>query len=100
MDACFDPTGERIAVGTRDGLAAIWKAPLAPTPVPDWFPSFAEAVAGLRLGNRGAMEWVAPGTITNFTGRVAADTTNFYSKLVLRFVETPLRRDVASAGPF
>jgi WD40 repeat protein len=48
-DLCFDASGQRVAACSGTGLIRVWDFPVAPTPVPAWFPAFAEAIAGHAL---------------------------------------------------
>src|SRR4030095_4854507 len=49
----FDPAGQRMAVGGRYSIVRLWRIPESSTPIPEWFLTFAETVAGIRLGARG-----------------------------------------------
>jgi eukaryotic-like serine/threonine-protein kinase len=90
LSACFDAQGERIATGTRSGLAAMWDVPFAPTPVPDWFPRFAEAAAGIRLAPRGHLELVSRSEMESIVKKFAPkDSSNFYAQLARGFLEGP-----------
>jgi hypothetical protein len=93
--ACFDPVGERIAIGVTDGVARIWETPRVPMPVPGWFPAFAEAVAGIRLSERGNIELLAGERVKEFRRQIPPeDTTHFYGELVVRFIEGSPNRAV------
>ena len=61
--ACFDPTGQRIAMGTFDQVARVWEVPPIPVPVPAWFIELAEGVAGLRLGTHGSVQLIPAETV-------------------------------------
>jgi len=84
--ACFDPTAERIALGTAEGIVHIWKIQRAPTPVPEWFPAFAEAVAGIRLAERGAMELAPRQKLKDLVTQITPNaSTNEYERLASWF---------------
>src|SRR5439155_10874816 len=53
---CFSRDGEAVITGAMspENGARIWHVPSASTPVPDWLPELAEAVAGLAVGPLGA----------------------------------------------
>src|SRR5262249_18324090 len=88
--ACFDPVGERIALGTGEGIVRVWQVPRAPTPVPEWFPRFAEAVAGIRLGERGNAELVSHEELTQLDPAFRSGApTEYYRLLVRRFRPAP-----------
>jgi len=53
-----DSTGQRLATVTDHGVLRIQEIPSAPTPVPDGFLTFAETLAGARLGERGNVEFL------------------------------------------
>jgi len=94
--ACFDGTGQRIAIAAR--CARVWDVPEAPTPVPAWFPAFAEAVAGLRLSERGNTELVPRHEIETMAGRLeAGNAGDFYERVGRWFLADPARR---STSPF
>jgi hypothetical protein len=87
-DLSFDPAGQRVAIAARG--ARVWDAPEAPTPVPAWFPAFAEAVAGLRLSERGNVELVPRHEIsTGATHFAAEDEGGFYERLGRWFLADP-----------
>jgi WD40 repeat protein len=84
---CFDPAGGRVIMGARNGIAQVWNTPEASVPVPAWFPKFAEALAGVRLGARGHVELVAGNELSQLVGEIAAQEANgFYEHLALRLV--------------
>jgi WD40 repeat protein len=86
--ACFNPAAQRIAVGTTEGIVRIWKIPRASTPVPEWFPRFAEAVAGVRLGERGAMELVPREKLKAFAEQIPAGAaTRNYEQIARWFLK-------------
>jgi eukaryotic-like serine/threonine-protein kinase len=55
---CFSPDGQRLLSSCWDGAARLWEVPTVPTPVPNWFPRLAEAIAEVRVGEQGAAEAV------------------------------------------
>jgi WD40 repeat protein len=88
---CFDRASDRIAVGTTQGLMSIWGVPRASTPVPNWFPAFAEAVAGLRLAESGSMELVPNHVLKDFVHNAAVQAAdNDYAQMARWFLQTPL----------
>jgi hypothetical protein len=79
-DVCFDLTGQRLAAATQG--ARVWNFPETPTPVPAWFPDFAEAVAGLRLSERGSIELVPQSEFQQRAAQIAAKKGDgFYERL-------------------
>src|SRR5262249_13003967 len=79
-NVCFDPTGQRLAAATQG--ARVWNVPETPTPVPAWFSDFAEAVAGLRLSERGYIELVPQSEFEQRAAQVAAKKGDgFYERL-------------------
>jgi WD40 repeat protein/serine/threonine protein kinase len=99
-DACFDPVAERIAVGTMEGIIRIWEIPRAPTPVPARFLDLAEAVAGIRLSERGNVEFVSREQIKKFAHELAAkDAVDSYEQLAKWFLADPTQRPHSWAEP-
>jgi WD40 repeat protein len=89
--ACFDPTGRRIATAAKG--VRVWEVPPAPTPVPGWFPAFAEALAGIRLGARGNVELVPRQELNAFGGQPATGiASGFYERLAEWFPAEPSGR--------
>jgi hypothetical protein len=71
----------------------VWDVPEAPTPVPAWFPAFAEAVAGLRLSERGNVELVPRHEIETIAARLTAENSGgFYERLGRWFLADPAQR--------
>ena len=96
FSACFNPTGERIATGSLGWSARVWELPPVPTPVPAWFPPFAEAVAGTRLSARGNVELVSRLELEEFIQHLAREKTNaYYERLARWFLADPAQRPVA-----
>lgn len=94
----FDSTGGRIATGTDNGVARIWNIPVAPTPVPDWFPAFAEGVVGTRVSPRGNVELIFHGELESVSaerGKLGGDV--YYARLARWFTAEPTHRP---ASPF
>jgi WD40 repeat protein len=93
---CFDSTGQRISIAARG--AFLWNVPEAPTPVPAWFPAFAEAVAGLRLSERGNVELVPRHELESARDRLASGNAgDFYGRLAQWFLAEPSQR---ASNPF
>ena len=82
----FDPINGRVIMGSKEGTLQIWDIPEAPIPVPEWFPEFAEALAGIRLGARGSVELVAHEELSRFAGQIASGERNFYERLAQRLL--------------
>jgi len=65
--ACFSPDGAMILTASRDGTVRLWSpATLPPQAIPEWFPEFAEAMAGKRVNELGAFEFPS----NNALGRI------------------------------
>jgi eukaryotic-like serine/threonine-protein kinase len=91
---CFDTTGEHIAAAGRG--ARVWNLPFAPTPVPEWFPAFAQAVAGIRLDERGNAELVPRTELDQMAGRLPRKGSgDFYERLARWFLADPANRETA-----
>jgi WD40 repeat protein/serine/threonine protein kinase len=54
----FSPDGSRVAAGTRDGAILMVETPQLPSPVPDWLPRLAEALAGQRVNAQGTFDFL------------------------------------------
>jgi hypothetical protein len=95
---CFDPSGLRIATGSHEGRVRLWETPPLPVPVPEWFPKFAEAVAGIRLGTRGHVEIVPRAEISEIASQLASkNDDDFYARFARWFLTEPKERP---ATPF
>ena len=71
----------------------VWDVPPIPIPVPDWFPVFAEAAAGVRLGPRGNLEIVSSSEHEAIAKQVRRkDARQFYERLARWFVSNPAQR--------
>jgi hypothetical protein len=91
--ACFDPTGARIAMSSYGGTARVWEVPVVRTPVPAWFPGFAEVIAGMRLSPRGNVEIVHRAEFDQLGGQFGAkDEQGFYERLARWFLADPMQR--------
>lgn len=87
---CFDPTSQRVAASCHDGHAWIWDVPVAPVPVPPWFLSFVESLAGIRLSDRGNLEILPRTQFLEARERMRLSTeTGFYDRLARRFLTRP-----------
>ena len=91
--ACFDPTGQLIATANEDQVARVWQFPPAPTPVPEWFIAFAEAVAGVRLSAHANVELVPPQVICLLAEQVRhKEARDFYDRVAQWFLADPEQR--------
>jgi WD40 repeat protein len=90
----FDPVNRQMAVGGTDCIVRLWRFPEGPTPIPEWFLTFAETVAGVRLGARGQIEFVPP---TQFEAAAhelkSKDKNDFYVRLARWFLADPANRE-------
>ena len=85
----LEQAGGRVIMGTTNGIIHVWNIPEAPVPVPEWFPRFAEALAGIRLGERGNIEFVREGELNRLTVEVSAKPPGtFYEEIALRLVQS------------
>jgi WD40 repeat protein len=92
----FDTTGLRVVTGSRQGRVSIWDAPPAPTPVPEWFLTFAESVAGMRLSAQGNAEFVPRRELEEMTKRLTlVGEGDFYERLSKWFLAEPATRLVS-----
>jgi WD40 repeat protein len=92
----FDSIGNRLATAARGGR--IWDLPVAPMPVPGWFPALAEAIGGLRLGARGNAEFVSRQDLEEFGTKLAElPSDEFYARVGRWLLADPGRR---AASPF
>jgi eukaryotic-like serine/threonine-protein kinase len=104
--ACFEAISEQIAVGTRTGGLRTWQMLRIPTPVPDWFPAFAEALGGTRLGERGTMELSSPEKLREFQRQTAGrKPSNIYEQIAHDLLDVPeanvhgVRHDSSTIAP-
>ena len=89
----FGQSGEQVVTGGRDAILRYWHLPPAPVPAPEWFPAFAEAVAGIRLGPRGNVEYVGRGELEALVERLnSAKADGFYERLARWFLADPAQR--------
>jgi WD40 repeat protein len=85
LGVSFDPIHGRIVTGTTNGIAHIWTIPEAPLPVPEWFPKFAEALAGVRLGDQGHAELVGGEELSKLARKISVrESKDFYARLAQR----------------
>ena len=92
----FDPSGTSLAMAGQG--VRLWNIPRAPTPVPDWFPRFAEAVAGIRLDDRGTVALVARTELEQVARRLPPeDAGDYFERLARWFLADPASR---AADPF
>ena len=80
LRARFSPDGRRVLVAMTDSVAHLWETPPPPVPVPMWLLDLAEAVAGQRQDETGAMATVPIERLLDPRQRLAAGTnTDFYA---------------------
>ena len=92
--AFLDPTGGRVLKGGTNGILKVWNLPEAPLPVPEWFPGFAEALAGIRLGAAGNVELVTGDELTKLSREISArESKDFYERLAQRLAASPGPRE-------
>jgi WD40 repeat protein len=97
-EVAFDPVNRRMAVGGRDSIVRLWHVPDSPTPVPEWFLTFAETVAGIRLGARGQTELIPAAEFDAAVQDLKAKSKDdFYARLARWFLADPAER---AANPF
>ena len=91
--ACFDPTGLRIATGTQGQVVRVWEFPPVPVPVPAWFITLAEAVAGVRLDAHGSVELFPPDDGYGAAGHIRhSRSDDFYDRVGRWILADPVRR--------
>jgi eukaryotic-like serine/threonine-protein kinase len=84
--ATFDPGSGRVIMGATNGIARVWNMPEVPVPVPEWFVDLAEALAGIRLAERGAMELAPRQKLKDLVTQIASNaSTNEYERLARWF---------------
>ncbi len=92
----FSHDGSWLLTTGDDGTARIWDVPPVPVPVPEWFPSWAEAVGGLRLNDAGVaseMTWRERREIQERWRERADDHDDLFAKVAKWSEETdPGRR--------
>jgi hypothetical protein len=91
--ALLDETGRRLATGAEKGDVRLWPLPHVPTPVPEAFLDFAEAVAGIRLSPRGTTELVPRFDFKTRPAQFFDPSANhFFARLAQWFVAPPDQR--------
>jgi WD40 repeat protein len=92
----FDPTGQCIATRGIDSALRVWPIPSSPTPVPEWFLTLTETVAGIRLGARGQTELIPAlefdAAVQELKSRSKDD---YYVRLARWFLADPTNREAA-----
>jgi WD40 repeat protein len=92
----FEPVNRRIILGATNGIGRVWHIAEAPVPVPGWFITFAETVAGIRLGDRGQVELVPEREFEPVVHAVPAkEKSDFYGRLAQWFLANPPEREPA-----
>src|SRR6185503_1852066 len=94
--AALDPVGRRMAVGGKDLIVRVWHVPEIPMPVPEWFLTFAQSLAGIRLGDRGQVEFVPESEFEAILNDPRAkDKNDFYGRIAQWFLADPKNREPA-----
>jgi WD40 repeat protein len=84
--AVFDPDRAHVIMGATNGIVGVWHLPDLPLPVPEWFPEFAEAMAGIRLTERGAVELLPSQHLKTLVQRPPAKpAVDEYERIAQRF---------------
>ena len=92
-DLCFDASGQRVAACSGTGLIRVWEFPVVPTPVPAWFPAFAEAIAGTRWNELGHLELLSSEELdAALRNPASAGAVGFYGDLSRWVLADPGRR--------
>jgi len=90
----FDPNGRCVATGGKDATLRVWPIPSSPTPVPEWFLTLAESVAGIRVGARGQTELVPAAEYdTAVRDLRSSDRDVYYTRLARWFLADPADRE-------
>lgn len=78
----FDESGLHAVTCSRSGTVLVWSVPSPPTPVPGWFTTLAEAVAGTRVSERGHLELLQHGAFEWESGTwPPPDQDGFYERI-------------------
>jgi len=86
----------RVVTGSPAGIVAVWDAPSISSPVPSWFLTLAEGVAGRRLSARGSAEFVFRRELEDSVQQLAqAKENGFYERLARWFLADPAQRPVS-----
>jgi len=94
--ACFDRTGRRVIAGSSGSNVAIWDVPRAPTPIPGWFLTFAEAVGGESLSASGNLALVFRQELEKSVPRLdPVHDEDVYESLARWFLAAPSTRVVS-----
>jgi len=89
----LDPANRRMAVGGKDASVRLWHWPEIPKPLPAWFLIFAECVAGVRVGDRGQLEFVSAGDFETVVRELRSkDKNDFYVRMAEWFLANPSQR--------
>jgi WD40 repeat protein/serine/threonine protein kinase len=88
----FDPAGRRMAEGGKDSVVRLWHVPENPTPVPEWFLNFAEAIARIRVGDRGQSELIGATQFDAAMQAFRSGQNDFYARLAQWFLADPAGR--------
>jgi WD40 repeat protein len=68
--ARFSPDGNHVITASRDGVVRIWSPVLVAATIPAWFPDFAEAMAGKRVTDIRAFEFVPTEALESIKDRL------------------------------
>jgi len=90
----FDPNGHCVATGGQDATLRVWLIPSSPAPVPGWFLTLAESVAGIRVGVRGQTELVPTADYDAAVSDLRSkDRDVYYTRLARWFLADPADRE-------
>lgn len=68
--ARFSPDGKHVITASRDGIVRIWSPRFLAATIPAWFPDFAEAMAGKRVTDIRAFEFVPTEALESIKDRL------------------------------
>jgi WD40 repeat protein len=99
----FSPDGRRLLTASFDGTVKIWDLALLrpPTPVPEWLPDLAEALAGKRIGPNDASQPVPGDSFQRAKERIEQAPTrgDYYSRWAKWMHQDRLQRPVKPFQP-
>src|SRR5207247_4608343 len=96
VTTCLDAAGRRMVGGSSQSRVIILDVPVAPTPVPAAFLTFAEAAAGHSLNARGNFDLLSVEKMEEAWRRIAVTSSDdFYDRLARWFLADPLQRTLS-----